>query len=79
MIQSQIPLRSRSPSLDLRAVLAFADARGDLVRIGASLSLRHEMTAFPPAALRRQGPIPPRAMRDAPSRLPMRRAARPGQ
>lgn len=63
MIQSQIPLRSRSPFPDRRAVLAFAKARGHLARIGASLSLRHEMTAFPPAALRRQGPIPPRYAR----------------
>ena len=55
MIQSQIPLRSLSPFPDLRAVLALADARGDLARIGASLSLRHEMTAFQPAVLRRQG------------------------
>ncbi|MDQ7774694.1 MAG: UbiD family decarboxylase [Paracoccus aminovorans] len=42
---------------DLRAFLGWAEARGDLARIAAPLSLRHEMTALQLAALRRGGPV----------------------
>ncbi|CAM3122312.1 4-hydroxy-3-polyprenylbenzoate decarboxylase [Paracoccus aminovorans] len=42
---------------DLRAFLAWAEARGDLARIAAPVSLRHEMTALQLAALRRAGPV----------------------
>ncbi|MFC3567928.1 UbiD family decarboxylase [Paracoccus simplex] len=50
-------MRSLPPFPDLRAFLAFAEARGDLARIAAPVSLRHEMTAVQLAALRRGGPV----------------------
>lgn len=57
MILTPPSLRSLPPFPDLRAFLAFAEARGDLARIAAPVSLRHEMTAVQLAALRRGGPI----------------------
>lgn len=57
MIMSQPSTRSLPPFPDLRAFLAFAEGQGDLARIGAPVSLRHEMTAVQLAALRRKGPI----------------------
>lgn len=42
---------------DLRAFLAWAEGSGDLLRIGAPVALRHEMTAVELAALRRGGPV----------------------
>ncbi len=57
MTLSPPPPRSLPLFPDLRAFLAHAEARGDLARIGAPVSLRHEMTAVQLAALRRQGPI----------------------
>lgn len=57
MILSQPSLRSLPPFPDLRAFLAFVQGRGDLARIDAPVSLRHEMTAVQLAALRRRGPV----------------------
>ncbi len=50
-------MRSLPPFADLRAFLAWAEARGALARIAAPVSLRHEMTAVQLAALRRGGPV----------------------
>ncbi|VDC19919.1 UbiD family decarboxylase [Pseudogemmobacter humi] len=50
-------MRSLPAFPDLRAFLAWAEARGDLARVDASVSLRHEMTALQLAALRAGGPV----------------------
>lgn len=42
---------------DLRGFLAHAEAAGDLARVAAPVSIRHEMTAIQLAALRRGGPV----------------------
>lgn len=50
-------MRSLPPFPDLRAFLGWAEAGGDLARIGAPVALEHEMTAVQLAALRRAGPV----------------------
>lgn len=53
----ETPIRSLPAFADLRAYLAWAEARGDLARVAEPVSLRHEMTALQLAALRRGGPV----------------------
>lgn len=50
-------MRSLPPFPDLRAFLGWAEAGGDLARIGAPVALEHEMTAVQLSALRRAGPV----------------------
>lgn len=50
-------IRSLPVFADLRAFLAWAESKGDLLRVPEPVSLRHAMTAVQVAALRRGGPI----------------------
>lgn len=50
-------IRSLPAFADLRAFLAWAEAKGDLLQVPDPVSLRHAMTAVQVAALRRGGPI----------------------
>lgn len=50
-------IRSLPPFIDLRAFLAWAREKDDLLRLSDNINLRHEMTAVQLAALRAKGPI----------------------
>ncbi len=50
-------IRSLPAFPDLRAFLGHIEAAGDLARISAPVSIRHEMTAVQLAALRKSGPV----------------------
>ena len=50
-------MRSLPPFPELRAFLAWCEAQGDLLRIAAPVSLRHETTAVASKVLRSGGPV----------------------